>query len=139
MTFRPLSSGWLLIELPAFQYKGLDVSALNLSRRAVAEVTVMSIKEKYLIFDRGGTIYVVELGHGFKIPVSIHTPIWCVMDCLVYWDVEVEILRLILGLVQNDGGHKAFPTRPGKDRKCAPEWCLLSSFHLPHLFTLKNL
>ena len=62
----------------------------------------MSIEEKYLIFYRGGSVYVGSLVHGFKPPLYIHMPIWCVMDCPVQWDVEVEILGLLLGLVHND-------------------------------------
>ena len=72
----------------------------------VTKVAVVSIKEDYLIFYRGGATYFGKLGHGFKSPVSIHITIWCVMECLVQWNVEVEILILIIGLVNNYGWHK---------------------------------
>ena len=55
--------------------------------KAVPEMTIVSIKEEYLIVDRGGTAYVGELGHGLKPPISIHAARWCVMDCPVKWDV----------------------------------------------------
>ena len=74
----------------------------------VAEVTVVSTKEEYLIVDRGGAEYVGELVHGFKPLVSIHVSIWCVMDYPVQWDVMMEILVVLLGLVKNDRRHKAF-------------------------------
>ena len=67
------------------------------------KLTVMYIEEKYLIVYRVGASYIGYLGHGFKPPVSIHIPIWCVMDYPVQWDVKVEILVLLLGLVHNDG------------------------------------
>ena len=70
---------------------------------AVIKVAVMSIGENYLIFDRGGTTYIGELGRGFKPPVSLYIPIWCVMECPVQLDVEVNICRVLLVLVHNDG------------------------------------
>ena len=76
----------------------------------------MSIKEEYLIVDRGGATYVGELGHGLNSPVSIHVAIWCVMDCSVKWDVVMEILGVLLGLVNNDGRHEALPISSGKDK-----------------------
>ena len=63
----------------------------------------MSTKEKYMIDDRGGATYVVKLGHGFKPPVSIHIPRWCVMEFPVQCNIEVDILGLLLGLVHNYG------------------------------------
>ena len=75
----------------------------------------MTVEEYYLIVDRGGTAYVGELGHGFKLPISIHIPRWCVMDFPVQWNFEVEIFRVLLVLVHNDGWHEAFPINSGKD------------------------
>ena len=65
-------------------------------------MTVVSIKEKYMIVYRGGAAYVGELDCGFKPPVSIHIPRWCMMDCPVQWDVEVDILRVLIGLVHKN-------------------------------------
>ena len=79
-------------------------------------MTIVSIEEEYLIVDRVGTAYVGELGHGIKPPVSIHIARWCVMDCPVQWDVVMEILGVLLGLVKNDGRHEEFPIRSGKDK-----------------------
>ena len=79
-------------------------------------MAVVSIEEKYLIVDRGGAAYVGGLGNGFNPFVSIHIPIWCVMDYPVQWDVEVDILGVLLGLVQNDGWHEALPISSGKDK-----------------------
>ena len=81
----------------------------------VIKVTVMSIKEKYLIVDRVGTTYVGELGHGFKPPVYIHIPRWYVMNCPFQWDFEVDILGVLIGLVHNDGWN-ALPIGSGKDK-----------------------
>ena len=78
-------------------------------------MTSVSIEEEYLIVERGGTTYVGELGHDLKPPVSIHVDRWCVVDCTVQWDVVVEILGLLLGLVDNNGRHEAFPISSGKD------------------------
>ena len=64
---------------------------------------VMSTKENHFIVDRGDATYVGELGHGFNPPVSIHVPRWCVVDCLVEWDFEMNIFGVLLGLVHNDG------------------------------------
>ena len=50
----------------------------------------------------GGAAYIGKLGHGFKPPVSIHIPIWCVMDFPSQWGVEVDIFGVLLGLVHND-------------------------------------
>ena len=69
----------------------------------------MSIKEEYLIVDRGDTTYVGELGHGINPTVSIHVAIWCVINCTVQWDVVMDILGVILGLANNYGSHEAFP------------------------------
>ena len=72
-------------------------------------MTIVSTEEEYLIVDRIGAVYVGELGHGIKSPVSIHVSRWCVVDCPVQWDVVMEILGLLFGLVNNDGRHEAFP------------------------------
>ena len=69
-----------------------------------------------MIVDKGGAAYVRELYHGLKPPVSIHVSIWCVMDCPVQWDVVMEILGVLLGLVNNDGRHEALPISSGKDK-----------------------
>ena len=79
-------------------------------------MTIVSIEEEYLIVDRGGTVYVGELGHDLKPPVSIHVARWCVMDCPVQWDVVMEILGVLLGLANNDGRHEALPISSGKDK-----------------------
>ena len=72
-------------------------------------MNIASIKEEYLIVDRGGATYVGESGHGLKPPVSIHVSRCCVVDCPLKWDVVMEILVVLLGLVNNGGGHEAFP------------------------------
>ena len=77
-------------------------------------MAVISIKEKYLIVDRGGAAYVSELGHDFKTLVSIHISRWCVIDCPVQWDVEVDISGLLIGLVYNDGQYGALTVILGK-------------------------
>ena len=77
-------------------------------------MTIVSIEEECLIVDRGGTAYVGELGHGLKLPVYIHVAIWCVMDCPFQWDVGMEILVVLLGLVNNDGMHEVLPIILGK-------------------------
>ena len=79
-------------------------------------MTIVSIKEEYPIVDRGGTAYVGELGHSLKPPVSIHVVRWCVMECPVQWDVVMEILGLLLGLVNNYGRHEALPISSDKDK-----------------------
>ena len=40
----------------------------------------MSIIENNPTVDGGGAAYIVELGHGFKPPVSIHITRWFVME-----------------------------------------------------------
>ena len=82
----------------------------------IAGITIVSIKEEYLIVDRGGTAYGGELGHGLKPPVSIHVARWCVMDCPVQWYVVMEILGLLLGLVNNDWRHESLPISSDKDK-----------------------
>ena len=82
----------------------------------VVEVTIVSIKEEYLIVDRGGAAYVGELGHVLKSPVSIHVAIRCVMDFPVQWDVMMDILGVILGLLNNNRRHEALPISSGKDK-----------------------
>ena len=57
------------------------------------------------------------------------------MDCPVQWNFEVEIFKVLLGLVQNDGWNETSPIFSGRDKSCAPEWWSLYSFHLPHSFT----
>ena len=79
-------------------------------------MTIVSIEEEYLIVERGGTAYVGELGHGLKPPISIHVARCCVMDCPVQWDVVMEILGVLLGLVNNYGRHEALAIRLGKDK-----------------------
>ena len=77
----------------------------------IVKMIIVSIKEEYLIFDKGGTTYVRELGRGLKPPVSIHVATWCVMDCPVKWDVVMEILGVLLGLANNNRRHEALPIR----------------------------
>ena len=79
-------------------------------------MTIVSIKEEYLIFNRGGATSVGELVHSLNPPVSIHVARWCVMDFPVQWDVVMEILGVLLGLVNNDGRHEVFPISSGKDK-----------------------
>ena len=76
----------------------------------------MPIEEKYLIADRGGATYIGKLGHGFKPSLSIHITIWCVVDCLVQWDLEVEILVVLIGLVHKNEWHESSPINSGKDK-----------------------
>ena len=78
-------------------------------------MTIVSVEEEYLIIDRGGTTYVGELGHGVKPPVSIHVAILCVIDCPVQWDVVLEILGVLLGLVKNDWRHEALTIISGEE------------------------
>ena len=80
----------------------------------VIEVAVISIKEMYLIADRGGFTYSGELGCGFKPPVYIHIPGLCVVDYAVQWYVEVDILVLILCLVGSYRQHESFPIGSSK-------------------------
>ena len=79
-------------------------------------MTIVSIKEEYLIVDRGGATYVGELGHGLNTPVYIHVSRWCVMDCPVQWDFVMEILGVLLGLMKNYGRHEAFTISSGKEK-----------------------
>ena len=74
---------------------------------------IVTIEEEYLIV-RCGTAYVGELDHGLKPPVSVHVARWCVMDCPVQWDVVMDILGVILGLVNNYGRNEALPISLGK-------------------------
>ena len=69
-------------------------------------MTIVSIEEYYLIVDRGGAASVGELGHGLKLPVSIHVSRWCVVDCPFQRNIVMEFLGLILGLVNNDERHE---------------------------------
>ena len=52
-------------------------------------VSVISIEEDCFIVDRGYAVYIGELGHVFKPPVSIHIPRWSVMECPVQCNIEV--------------------------------------------------
>ena len=70
-------------------------------------MTIVSIKEEYLIVDREGATYVGELVHSLQPPVYIHVARWCVMYCPLQWEVVMDILVLPLGLVNNDGRHEA--------------------------------
>ena len=72
-------------------------------------MTIVSSEEDSLVVDRGGAACVVELGHGLNPLVSIYVAIRCVMDCPVKWDVVMEILGVVLGLVNNNGRHESFP------------------------------
>ena len=72
------------------------------------------------------------MGHGFNTPVSIDISIWCVMDCPVKWNVEVEIFGVLLGLVKNHWWHEEFIIGSGKDKSRAPECFSLYSLQLPH-------
>ena len=80
------------------------------------KVAVISIEENYLIVDRGFTTYVGKLGRGFKTAVSIHITRWCVMNFPVQWNVEVKMLRVLFGFVQNDGWPEEFPIGLVKDK-----------------------
>ena len=92
-----------------FKYEGLNVFTLNFYWGEVSKVTLFSIEEETLIFDRGGYAYVVEFGHGLKTPVSIHVSIWCVVYCIVQWYIAMDIMGVLLGLENNYWMHEAFP------------------------------
>ena len=51
----------------------------------------MSIEYNYLIVDSRGATQSVVLGQGFKTPVYIHTPRWCVVEYPLHWYVAVYI------------------------------------------------
>ena len=108
--------GVVIAVVAGFYNKGLDVFAHLLSKCAVVEVTAVSIKEKYLVVYKVGAAYVGKLGHGFYTPVSIHIPIWCVIDFPVQWYIIVQILVVVLGLVQNYGWHEQFTISLSKDK-----------------------
>ena len=113
-------TGLVVDGVTCFKYEGMDIFALHLCYGAVVEVNIVSIEEEYMIFDRRGATYVGELGYGLKPPVSIHVTRWCVTDCPFRWDVVMEILGVILGLVNNDGRHEALPISSGKYKQGAP-------------------
>ena len=63
----------------------------------------------------------------------------CGMDYPVQWDIIVDILVVLIGLLQDDEWHKALTIILGKGKECAPSWCLLSSLNFSHSFTLKTI
>ena len=113
---RPVVIRLVVDGVTRFKYEWLDVFALHLCKGAIVKMTIVSVKKEYLIVDKGGTAYVGKLGHSLKPPVSIHAARWCVMDCPVQWDVVMEILGLLLGLVNNDVRHEALLISLGKDK-----------------------
>ena len=82
---------------------------MHLCWGAVVEVTFVSIKEEYLIVERVGATYFMELVHGLNTPISIHIARWSVMEFPVQWDVVKDILGVLLVLVNNYGRHAALP------------------------------
>ena len=112
----PIVIGMVVDGVTRFKYEGLDVFDFHLCQGALFEMTILSIEEEYLIVDRGGTVYVGELVHGLKPPVSLHVARWCVMDFPFQWDVVMEILGVILGLVKNYGRHEALTISSGKEK-----------------------
>ena len=66
-------------------------------------MAVISIEEYYYIVDRGCTKYFEELVNGFKASLSIHIPIYSVMDFPIQCNIEVGAFGVFLGLVQNYG------------------------------------
>ena len=118
-----LSLGWSLIESPALSMKiRMIFFAFVLGSGHQSEYRVH--QEECLIFDRGDATYVGVLVHGIKPYVSIHVARWCVVD----------ILRLLLGLVNNDGRYKAFTSSSCEYKSVAPECYELSSFYPTHYF-----
>ena len=77
------------------------------------KLAAMFIKNCFIV-DKGGAKYVGGLFHVFNPPISIHTPIWFVLECPVQWKVEVDIFGVLLGLVHTYGWHKALPIGLGK-------------------------
>ena len=112
--------GLIIDIVDLFQDEGFDVFVIRTYKFRVIKVAVTSTEENYLIVDRGGTAYVVELGHGFKPPVTIHIPIWCVMDFPVQWNAEVDVFGVLIGLVHNDGWQEALTIGSGKDKSREP-------------------
>ena len=92
-----------------FQDEGLDVLVLHITKCEFIKVAVMYIEENYFIVDSGGTAYGGELGRVFKPPVSIHIHRCYVVEYPVQWDIEVEILGLLLCLLHNDVRNESFP------------------------------
>ena len=77
-----------------FQYKGLDVLFLRVTKFAVVKVSGVSTKEKYFIVGNGVAAHSGWFGREFKPPAYIHIHAWCVMDYSVQWDVEVYIFGI---------------------------------------------
>ena len=69
-----------------------------------------------MIVDSVGAAYVGELDHGLKPPFYIHVDRWCVMNCPVQWGVVMDIFGVLLGSVNNNGRHEAYPIISGKDK-----------------------
>ena len=92
VVIQPIIMRLVVSRVTCFQYEELDVLVLHMHKCAVIKVDVMYIKENYLIVDRVGALYTGYLGSGFKPFLSIHIPIWCVVECPALCDVEVEIL-----------------------------------------------
>ena len=69
----------------------LDVLVFHIIKCVVIEVVVMAIEYNYLIVDSRGSTQSLVLGQGFKTPVYIHTPRWCVVEYPLHWYVAVYI------------------------------------------------
>ena len=106
---RPLIIGVVVYRVFCFMEKKLDVLVLNTPKCVVIETADISIEEKYLIVGSGGATYDGKFCHEFNPPISIHITGWCVVNYLVQWNVEFNILGVLLFLVHNYGQHEALP------------------------------
>ena len=100
----------LITRVTSLQDLGLYFLVLQVIKGTTIKVAIMSIKENYFIVDRGGSVDSGEFGNGFKPPISIHLPGWCVMDYPIYWDSEVQILELLLFQCKIIGKMKNLPS-----------------------------
>ena len=73
----------------------MAVLVLHVTKGAVIEVDVISIEKENLIVDSRGAVDSGELGREFNPPLYIHITGWCVVDCPVQWNAEVDIVKII--------------------------------------------
>ena len=101
----------------------------------IIKVASVVIKEEDLISEVVGTTYSWEVGHDHEPPIMVNVPWWGVVENPFTWDIWVEFLCVLDGLVNDDRGHEALPIWPVEYQGRIIETSSLFSLHLPHYFS----
>ena len=98
----------------------------------VTKMPVIYITGEDLCIELVCSTYSIEMYHCLHPTISVHIPIWCIVEYTVLRNVVAKILRVFFCLVNYHRWHEALDIRSGEGERCAPEGCSLSGLGPPY-------